>query len=78
MKRDVNPKEVLIVCPFFKYSDMHHIACEGVCPGNTVSLNFENPHDKNVYKDEYCRDIHGYHYCRVCEMLEAKYADDGR
>lgn len=77
MKKNV-PKEVLIVCPFFKYSDGNHITCEGVCLKNTISLNFENPQGKENYKNRYCRDMPGYHNCRVCEMLEEKWADDGK
>jgi hypothetical protein len=66
-----------IVCPFYKFADEYHIGCEGVLGGTSLSINFGNPHDKEEYKNKYCRDICGYHNCRVCEMLEDKY-DDGK
>lgn len=78
MKKNVSNKEVLIVCPFFKYNDPYHIGCEGVCGGTTLSVNFKSPQDKDEYKDRFCRNIENYHKCRVCEMLEAKYVDDGK
>lgn len=67
-----------IVCPFYRYADSQHIGCEGVCKGNTLSINFENPNEEKAYKDRHCRSMEGYRLCKVCEMLEAKYADDGK
>lgn len=78
MKRNVNHKEVLIVCPFFKWTDNNHIACEGVESASTVSLNFGDPNEENAYKDRYCRNIDGYKDCRLCGMLLKKWADDGK
>lgn len=68
----------LVVCPFYKYAESQRIGCEGVCPGSTVSLNFENPNDELAYKNNYCRNINRYRHCRVCEMLMEKYGDDGK
>lgn len=74
MKKNVS-KEVLVVCPFFKHTDGNHIVCEGLYGGTTLSINFGDPNDKESYKDAYCRNMDGYHYCRVCVMLEDKYND---
>ena len=78
MRRNVDTNEKSIVCPFFKWTDNNHIACEGVCLANTVSLNFGNPNDETAYKNRFCRSIDGYKECRICEMLMVKYEDDGK
>lgn len=76
--RDEYKREVLIVCPFYKHSDSNHIKCEGFCPGTSITINFSNPQSENGYKDRYCRSMIQYHDCPICEILEEKYADDGK
>ena len=78
MRRNVDTKDGDVVCPFFKWADRNHVACEGVCQGNTTSLVFGDPNTKKKYMDDYCTNIDGYKDCCVCEMLMEKYADDGK
>jgi hypothetical protein len=78
MKRNADPKEKAIVCPFFKWTDNNHIACEGVETSSSVSLNFNGRGKVEAYKERFCRDIDGYRRCRFCKMLLEKYADDGK
>ena len=76
--RRTNNVEKTIVCPFLKWVDENHIACEGVDLTDTVCLNFSDSKKSTAYKNRYCRSMNGYKECRICKMLEEKWADDGK
>ena len=78
MKKEAYYEEVTIVCPFYKCSDSNHIKCEGLESGNTITLNFGDPKDESAYKNRYCRNMIRYHDCRICGILEEKWADDSK
>ena len=78
MKHNVDAKGEAIVCPFFRWTDNNHIACEGVATSSSVSINFNGRSKVEAYKERFCRDINGYRRCHLCKMLLEKYADDGK
>ena len=75
MSRD-NRNDKAIVCPYYRCSDPYHICCEGVTEDTSIKVTFGDPKKTANYKHCFCRSIEAYKRCKVCDMLERKYADE--
>lgn len=65
-----------VVCPYYCRSDKNRICCEGLEYRNTINLVFEDSSATERYREHFCNRIDNYKSCRVCDMLNRKYAEE--
>lgn len=65
-----------VVCPYYRRSLQNRICCEGLGERNTINLVFEDTHGNDRYRTHYCNSLNNYKHCRVCMMLDQKYAEE--
>lgn len=64
------------VCPYYRRMQQNRICCEGVSKRNTINLVFEDTYGNLRHRQEYCNSLESYKKCRVCRMLDEKYAEE--
>ena len=71
--------ERFVQCPFYlgnnneRQRKNHHIRCEGVEKGTTISLVFASENKRKEYKELYCCCLYGMKRCYIYKMLNSKY-----
>jgi hypothetical protein len=47
-------EDVYVKCPYYTKESAIAIKCDGVCGDHTINT-YANEHDKNEYKEDFCR-----------------------
>lgn len=70
----INNISKYVVCPYYITDKQGKISCEGIEDKTYNHLVFENCLDKKPYMMKFCCDSENYMNCRICEMLDLKWA----
>lgn len=62
-----------VVCPFYKWSDINKVCCEGFEKNTTIHLAFGSRLKKKEHMEKFCLNINKYKQCTICAMLNRKY-----
>lgn len=63
-----NNESCYVICPFYKSETQGKICCDGIIPGQTIHMVFQDSKQKRKYMKEKCC-TYGYGICPLCQML---------